>query len=280
LVRDAAEELFIRFALDIAFAAGLHGAADDEEITTLRCFRQNGTIFALVRWSGTIDIKAEAGCMATGRTLKRDYLGTVRLESRGSEQVVTRTIDEARFLLRPLARMLMRREAAALARLGGEPGVPHLLAADRDGLVRSYLGGQVMFLARPQVRAYFRSALRLVRRIHRCGVAHNDLAKEANWLCLDDGSAGIVDFQIAVVRSGRGRFFRLLAREDLRHLCKHKQHYLPNALTPRERKLLTTPSVVARAWRAAVKPVYNAFTRGVLGWRDRSGPEERQHLYD
>jgi RIO-like serine/threonine protein kinase len=204
----------------------------------------------------------------------------VRLESRGRKQVVTRAIDEVRLLLRPLARMLVHREAAALARLGGEPGVPDLLAADRDGLVRSYLSGQVMFVARPQARAYYRSALRLVRRIHRRGVAHNDLAKEANWLCLDDGSAGIVDFQIAIVRSTRGRLFRLLAREDLRHLCKHKQHYLPSALTARERKLLATPSVVARSWRAVVKPVYNAFTRGVLGWRDRSGPEEREHLYD
>jgi RIO-like serine/threonine protein kinase len=218
--------------------------------------------------------------MATGRTLKRDYLGTVRLESRGNEQVVTRTIDGVRFLLRPLARMLVRREAAALSRLGGEPGVPDLLDAHRHGLVRSYLSGQVMFVARPQARAYFRSALRLVRRIHRRGVVHNDLAKEANWLCLDDGSAGVVDFQIAMVRSTRSKFFRLLAREDLRHLCKHKQHYLPNALTAREKRLLASPSVVARAWRAVAKPVYNAFTRGVLGWRDRSGPEERRHLYD
>jgi RIO-like serine/threonine protein kinase len=218
--------------------------------------------------------------MATGRTLKRDFLGTVRLESRGSEQVIARTIDGVRILLRPLARMLVRREAAALARLGGEPGVPDLLAAERNGLVRSYLSGQVMFVARPQARAYFRSASRLVRRIHRCGVAHNDLAKEANWLCLDNGSAGIVDFQIAIVRTKRDKVFRLLAWEDLRHLCKHKQHYLPLALTARERKLLATPSVVARAWRAIAKPIYNAFTRGVLGWRDRTGPEERQHLYD
>jgi hypothetical protein len=204
----------------------------------------------------------------------------VRLESRGNEQVVTRTLDGVHPWLRPLARMLVRREAAALARLGTETGVPRLLGLDRDGLVRSFLPGQVMFVARPQTRAYFRSASRLVRRIHCRGVAHNDLAKEANWLCLADGSAGIVDFQIAIVRRKRGKFFRLLAREDLRHLCKHKQHYLPNSLTGRERKLLAAPSAVARAWRALAKPIYRALTRGVLGWRDRHGPEEREHLYD
>ncbi|HEY7673393.1 MAG TPA: serine/threonine protein kinase [Gammaproteobacteria bacterium] len=218
--------------------------------------------------------------MATGRKLKRDYLGTVRLESRGGEQVVTRTLEGVSFLLRPLARMLVRTEAAALTRLGAVRGVPRLLAADRDGLVRSFLPGHVMFVARPQTRAYFRSALRLVRQIHRAGVAHNDLAKEANWLCLSDGSAGVVDFQIAIIGNPRGRIFRMLAREDLRHLYKHKEHYLPGALTAREKTLLATPSIAARAWRTLAKPVYRAFTRGVLGWRDRRGPEEREHLYD
>ena len=218
--------------------------------------------------------------MATRRRLKRDYLGTVRLESRGSEQVVSRTIDGVSSWLRPLARRLVRREAAALAQLGDQPAVPRLLAADRDRLVRSYLPGQVMFVGRPATRAYFRSALRLVRQIHRRGVAHNDLAKEANWLCFGDGSAGIVDFQIAIVSRRRGKVFRVLAREDLRHLYKHKRHYLPGALTARQRELLATPSVAARAWSALVKPVYRAFTRGVLGWPERRGPEEREHLYD
>jgi RIO-like serine/threonine protein kinase len=215
-----------------------------------------------------------------GRRLKQDYLGTVRLDSQDGEQVVTRRIDGVRAWLRPLARMLVRVEAAALAQLDGRPGVPRLLAAERNGLVRSYLPGKVMFDARPDTQEYFRSALRLVRQLHRCDIAHNDLAKEANWLRLDDGSAGIVDFQIAMVCPGRGKLFRLLAREDLRHLYKHKRHYLPNALTARQRRLLATPSLLARAWNALVKPVYRAFTRGVLGWRERRGPEEREHLYD
>lgn len=218
--------------------------------------------------------------MATGQRLKRDYLGTVRLDSKDGEQVVTRTLEGVRAWLRPIARRLVRAEAAALARLDDEPGVPRLLAVERDGLVRSFLPGKVMFVARPQTRAYFRSALRLVRRMHRRGVAHNDLAKEANWLCLDDGTAGIVDFQIAAVSGTRGKLFRALAREDLRHLYKHKQHYLPSALTARQMELLATPSLGARAWSMLAKPVYRAFTRGVLGWRERRGPEEREHLYD
>ena len=44
-------------------------------------------------------------------------------------------------------------------------------------------------------------ARRLLQRLHRGGLAHNDLAKEANWLVLDDGSPAIIDFQLA----SRGR---------------------------------------------------------------------------
>jgi hypothetical protein len=102
------------------------------------------------------------------------------------------------------------------------------------------------------------------------------LAKEANWLCLEDGGPGIIDFQVASVAPRRGKLFRMLAREDLRHLYKHKQHYLPHALTARQRNLLATPSIAARCWRALVKPPYRWITRRVLGWPERQGPEERR----
>jgi hypothetical protein len=63
----------------------------------------------------------------------------------------------------------------------------------------------------------------------------------------------------------------------LRHLYKHKEHYLPNNVTARQRRLLSTPSVAARCWRALVKPPYRWITRTLLGWAERGGPEERQH---
>ena len=133
-----------------------------------------------------------------------------------------------------------------------------------------------MYLCSPRSREYFREALRLVRRLHRLGVTHNDLAKEANWICQDERVPGIVDFQLAICFSSRSRLFRLLAREDLRHLLKHKRHYRPEALTERERRILANPMWPARWWRTLVKPCYRFVTRRVLRWPERKGAAERQ----
>src|SRR3546814_17659449 len=69
---------------------------------------------------------------------------------------------------------------------------------------------------------YYRDGLRLLARLHRRVIVHNDLAKEPNWLVCADGRPALVDFQIAWTRGRRGRLFRLLAREDLRHMLKHR----------------------------------------------------------
>ena len=52
------------------------------------------------------------------------------------------------------------------------------------------------------------------------GVTHNDIAKPQNWLMTPEGRAAVIDFQLASVHRRRGRLFRTMAREDLRHLLK------------------------------------------------------------
>ena len=64
---------------------------------------------------------------------------------------------------------------------------------------------------------------------------------------------------------------RLLAREDLRHLLKHKRMYCPHALTPVERRVLQRHSWVRTAWFATGKPVYRFVTRKILHWEDNEG---------
>lgn len=206
--------------------------------------------------------------------LKRDALGSVHVEH--ARRTVVRDTRRARLGMGWLARRLARREAAALERLAGLCGVPELVAFDDRVLVRGYVPGRAMFVARPATARYYRDALSLVRRMHAAGVAHNDLAKEANWLCGPGGAPAVVDFQLACVAPRRGPWFRLLAREDLRHLLKHKRYYAPERLTARQRRMLETPAWPARAWRALGKPVYRLVTRGLLGWPERTGPEERQ----
>jgi RIO-like serine/threonine protein kinase len=177
--------------------------------------------------------------------------------------------------LRWLARLLLRREAKVLAALTDVSGVPQLLATEREVLVRSYLSGTPMHRGKPRDPAYFAAAARLLRRLHRLGVVHNDLAKEPNVLVLDDGSPAFIDFQLAWFAPQRGRLFRLLAYEDLRHLLKHKRTYCPQLLTRRELEILANPTSASRLWTRTVKPLYMFVTRRMLGWADREGAADR-----
>jgi RIO-like serine/threonine protein kinase len=189
---------------------------------------------------------------------------------------VRRDVAPARAWLRPFARWLLRREAAALRAL--QPAraldgqVPRLLHVERDVLVRSWIDACTLRQARPAGDvAFFRAARHLLVALHRTGVVHNDDAKEENWLVTPDGRPALVDFQLASVHRRRGRWFRLLAREDLRHLCKHKRTCCPGALTAAERALLARPSGAARLLREGPKRLYNLVTRGLLGWEDDEG---------
>lgn len=208
--------------------------------------------------------------------LKSDLFGTVwRGESAGREYV-ERDTGGARWWTAWLARSLCRREARALARLDGLPGTPRLLHADRRKLRREWIDGKPMQLAEPRDPGYFRAARALLVRLHRHGIAHNDLAKEPNWLVTPAGEPALVDFQLALVSPRRGRLFRTLGREDIRHLLKHKRSYCPAELTARERRILATPSALSRAWMATGKRAYTFLTRRVIGWSDREGAGDRQ----
>ncbi len=209
------------------------------------------------------------------KTLKRDLFGEVLLQSGPAGPAVVRNTAVARWWLRPVARRLLNREARALAMLDGIDGVPELLTHERDLLHRSYLDGEPLYQARPRDTAWFNEAARLLRRLHRAGVCHNDLAKEPNLLVRSDGTPGFIDFQLASCSRHRSRLFRVAAYEDIRHLLKHKRTYCPDHLTRREQGILANPSPVSRIWMGTVKPVYLFVTRRLLGWADREGAADR-----
>lgn len=209
-------------------------------------------------------------------TLKRDLFGTVTLADDAGLRVVVRDTRAARWWLAWLARRLARREARALARVAGLEGVPRVVRATRDVVVREFIPGEPMQRVRPAEAAYFRDALRLVRRLHTRGVAHNDLAKEPNWLVTPDRHPALVDFQLATRSRRRGRLFRVLAYDDLRHLLKHKRSYAPQLLSARQRRVLARPSIVSRLWMMTGKRVYLFVTRRMLGWADREGAGDRK----
>ena len=226
------------------------------------------------------DAAALSARWTEGVLLKRDVFSTVergrfRSES-GEVDAVLRRLDEVPWWSFLLARHLFAREKHALALAKGLNTGPELLWAGRRALVRGFVDGVALHLAKPHGDlAYFRSAKDVLRRLRRAGICHNDLAKEQNWLVGRDGRAYVTDFQLATCFKRRGRRYRILAYEDLRHLLKHKRSYAPEALTPRERKVLAKKSFAASLWLATGKKVYRAITRGLFNFTDREGGGRR-----
>jgi len=210
----------------------------------------------------------------TTQLLKSDVFGRIRRVG----EVVIREADYARPWARALALHLLRREHRALSRLAlgaGIEGVPRVLDLGTMQLTRSWIDGAPMQIAKPRDPAYFRAALRLLRRLHAANVIHNDLAKETNWLVTLDGRPALVDFQLAMTLTRRGVLARSLGHDDLRHLLKHKRTYLPERLTAREKRILAKHSVASRIWMVSGKKLYLFVTRKILRWRDREGAGDR-----
>lgn len=209
------------------------------------------------------------------KLLKKDVFGEILLAKFRDIDVVIRDVTMAKPWIKWLARSLLRREGTALAALGDVDGVPKLLQIDRNRLTRSYIRGRPLHIARTTDRNYFIDAARLLRQLHRAGVVHNDLAKEPNLLVNSEGKPAFVDFQLAWFRHRRTRLFRVLGREDLRHLLKHKRTYCAEHLTQREKNILDNPSIISRLWMVTVKPLYLLVTRNLMGWSDREGAGDR-----
>ena len=221
------------------------------------------------------DVPAElAGRWRRSVVLKRDVFSIVERGTYsgpdGDIDAVVRRIDEVPWWTRALARLFLRREARALALIGPLGIAPRLLFSGERVLVRSFIDGVPLHIARPVGdRAYFRSARAALRKLHSTGVCHNDLAKEQNWLRGADGRAYLTDFQLS--SRFRGRAFRVAAYEDLRHYLKHKRSYAPDALTATEKRILARKSWITRIWMATGKKVYIAVTRGLFRFTDREG---------
>jgi len=215
-----------------------------------------------------------------GVLLKRDVFSTIERgrfrTANGEVDAVLRRIDQVPWWSYPLARHLFARERRALERARNLKVGPELLWAGRQALVRGFIDGVALHLAKPfDDAAYFRSAKQALHKLHRAKICHNDLAKEQNWLVGRDGCAYLTDFQLATCFRSRGLIFRIAAYEDLRHLLKHKRNYAPSVLTRKERQILARKSLLASVWLATGKKVYRAITRGLFNFTDREGGGRR-----
>ena len=197
------------------------------------------------------------------------------LEGHPDFPVVLRKLDGVPLYAKPIAWALARKEIKGLRAVQGIEGCPALVRVDKTGLLRSWTKGTPLQLARPTDPEWYRDAKRLLREMRRAGVTHNDIAKPQNWLRTPEGRAAVIDFQLASKHRRRGKLFRVMAREDLRHLLKQKRAYAPHLLTPSESRMLTQKALPARLWMATGKRVYNFVTRRLMNWSDGEGTEDR-----
>ena len=217
-----------------------------------------------------------AGRWRTTMVLKRDIFSTIErgsylIEGREAPAVLRR-IDRVPAWTRPIAKHFLRREARALAVAGTLGFAPPLLFQGREALVRGWLDGLPLHIAKPHGNtAFFASAADALATLRRNRVTHNDLAKEQNWLVGPAGQAYLTDFQLAQVFRRKRKTYRVLAYEDLRHLLKHKRKYLPDALTVTEKRILGRKGLPARIWMATGKKLYILVSRGVFRFTDREG---------
>ena len=229
--------------------------------------------------------------------LKLDEMGRVE-RVRGERGDVARRVACGGALpgSRWLARKLARREQAALTKLDGLEGVARALdfpdyraAASpehgapnpKDASLRSWIEGVPLYATQRLASNFFDLLEDLVEAMHARGVCHNDLHKEQNILVTEEGYPALLDFQLASIHADRGRRFQERAKEDLRHVQKHRRRYTrdgrgaPGMESGMEsgKGAGLKRGLIAGAWRSFGKPVYNAVVHGLVRKR---GSEPRR----
>ncbi|MEM7306188.1 MAG: phosphotransferase [Planctomycetota bacterium] len=233
--------------------------------------------------------------------LKNDMMGLVERVDGPSGPVVRRVAKGGSIPgTRLVARVLMGRERRALERLADVTGVARLVEDEayasapslgggpprrKDVLMRSWVDGNPLQQADELPENFFELLEDLVRELHRRGVCHNDLHKEANILVGEDGYPALVDFQLASVHEREDRGYGVRVREDLRHVKKHRWKYTSRggaaaeaATAAGEVRPSKKRSFLAHAWLRFGKPPYLFVTRKVIGYkggergRPKTGP--------
>ena len=190
--------------------------------------------------------------------LKRDVFSTIERghyrTDDGEIEAVLRRIDDVPWWTFGLALRFLTRErprACALAGLAWRRRF--CLPAGARWCAAGSTASRCISPSRKGDGAYFRSAKAALRKLHRAGICHNDLAKEQNWL---RGRRARLSHRFPArdaLSPAAARCSASRAYEDLRHLLKHKRRYAPEALTAAERRVLARKSWITRAWMATGK---------------------------
>ena len=159
------------------------------------------------------------------------------------EQGVVKDYGRTRGLFRHvLARYLMAREAKALGRAQGAPGVPRFYGQpDPWSLTLAFVEGRPASGFEPGTvpPEFFDHLRETVDALHARGVLHCDLKRFSNILVTPDWQPWLVDFAGAILR---GRWWNLLSRalwhwyqvDDYKAIIKLKRSVAPELVTEQE----------------------------------------------
>lgn len=157
-----------------------------------------------------------------------------------------------------LGRWLARREAGALTRLAGVPGIPAacgpVLVGGRPvptAVAHEYIPGHPLADRERPGPGFFPALVTLLRAVHRHAFAYVDLHKRENIIVGEDGRPYLVDFQACFALSPRRAagdpwlrpVLRALQETDLYHLAKHIGSH-----SPAEAGLLPAAGDAHRPW--------------------------------
>ena len=131
----------------------------------------------------------------------RGYQGNVYLyEGKGKRFIIKTPVGWG--LGRLVRTAMLRREYRVYARLSQIQGIP-LCYGLLDGryLVLEYIGGTPLQNAEiTNGTVFFDSLLKLIKELHKAGVAHTDLKKKTNLLVVEGKLPYIIDFGVAIIR--------------------------------------------------------------------------------
>ncbi len=218
------------------------------------------------------------------KIIKRDAWGHIErgnlITETESVPAIKRVYSSAKWWAWPIAAFLAHNEKKSLQRLQSlaeqpHPATPKLLHSGRGFIVRSFIEATPLYKNPPKTPAYYKRAKYLLHKMRKLGVCNNDLAKEANWLVTADEYPCLIDFQLAVRSKKNRNYLRIFGYDDLRHLLKQKRKYCQHALTPCEQKILQQKTIINKVWMKTGRRMSRWYTRTVLGWERRRGPQDR-----
>lgn len=146
----------------------------------------------------------------------------------------------------------IRREARALQRLNGVPGVPSGgFAIDRYALAYRFTPGRPLgaLSGREQPVEFFHALERTMRAIHARGIVHLDIRNRRNIVFTDRGEPLVIDFESHL--NSRGWLARLrpgLERFDMGGVYKHWAAAKPGTLGAERQELFERMNRMRKFW--------------------------------